>query len=266
MTLLSQPTPLDQWRRRLGDKGSRRAQPRPFGALGYLAGGSVLEGPIEISKLVLVVLYDERGRDGRCALRLAGYGGTQVPWGVKWGGAEQCRFFKDLRLEPVPEARGARLDANRTELLRLGLQLQRDLDRHYRYRQLAARRTPMLPNLWAGFRLSDAATITGDGPEFDAECRRKRRSPKELMVAAMRTEFGLVLYLLPWVSHHWQRSLGVFADLTGYPRRQVFRLSHPADDLVGFQGAAQFDFLHSRFRSAVKRRPRCQKRPVLASV
>jgi hypothetical protein len=69
-----------------------------------------------------------------------------------------------------------------------------------------------------------------------------------LLQKLRREYFGLVLYPLAWVSHHWQQAVTVFADLDRFPRRQVFRLRHLRDDLIGYPGAAEFNFLESRFR------------------
>ena len=91
-------------------------------------------------------------------MRLAGFGGATVPWGVKWGGAEQCRFLKNLLLQPVPNGPGLRLSTASTDLLRLGLQLDRDLEKHVRHPSLPVRQQLRLPCLWAGFKPSDAAT------------------------------------------------------------------------------------------------------------
>ncbi|MGA2620108.1 MAG: hypothetical protein ABSF26_21025 [Thermoguttaceae bacterium] len=71
MIAARQPTPLDQWRRRFGGR-HRRAQPRPFAAMGYLTDGPVVDNLIEIEKFTLVLLYDDPIRPGHCALRLAG--------------------------------------------------------------------------------------------------------------------------------------------------------------------------------------------------
>ena len=87
--------------------------------------GPIRNGLVELERLTLVVLYDEPVRHDQMALRLAGYSGTEVPWGVMWGGAEQNRFFKDLSLQPLPQGRGLRLDLVRPRLLRIGLQLAR---------------------------------------------------------------------------------------------------------------------------------------------
>ena len=115
-----QPSPLDQWRQRFGGRRRRNRRPRPLAALGYLAHGPVIEGLIEVEKLLLIVLYDAPTGHGQHALRLAGYSGTRVPWGVKWGGAEQCRFLKNLLLQPVPNGPGLRLSTASTDSVAAG--------------------------------------------------------------------------------------------------------------------------------------------------
>ena len=136
---LPPPSLLDRWRQRLGGQHHRHAQPRPLAALGYLANGPVIDGLIAVENLTVTLLYDEPIRSGHCALRLAGYSGSRVPWGVRFGGPQHCRYVKDLRLQPVLGAQGYRLDLASTELLALGLSLERELDRHARYRQRQVR-------------------------------------------------------------------------------------------------------------------------------
>ena len=244
----TKPPLLDQWRRTVGSRRRRRAQPKPLAAMGYLTNGPVIEGLIEIEKLVLVVLYDEPDQHGRPALRLAGFSGACIPWGVRWGGPEQCRFFKNLQLQPRPAAKGQRLDSSSVDLLRLGLQLERELQRHIRYGRRLKRQQVQLPKLWAGFRATDVPEITGEGPELDAYCRRTGKSTQSLLKQFRRGYCGLTLYPLPWMSHHWQQAVAVLADLEHFPRRQVFPLRSLPDDLVGCQGAAECDFYGSRFR------------------
>ena len=241
-------SPLDQWRQRLGGRRRFHAQPRPMAALGYLANGPVIEGLIEIEKLVTVLLYDEPTDKGRLALRLVGYSASRVPWGVRFGGPERCRFEKNLFLQPVPQARGYRLDLASTELLQLGLGLDREIERHCRYRPRQARRDIRLPKLWAGFRADDVENITGDGPELADYAQRIGMSVERLMEQLCRNYFGLTLHPLAWVSHRWQQAVAIFADLTRFPRRQVFSLNQLPGNLVGFQGAAEFNFFDSRFR------------------
>lgn len=230
-------SPLDQWRQRFGGK-CRRTQPRPLAAMGYLLGGRVTDGLIEVEKLTIVLLYDEQIRPGHCALRLAGYSGKRVPWGVRFGGPDQCKFFKDLSLQPVFGAHGYRLNLARAELLSLGVALDREMDRHTRHRHIRER--VCLPKLWAGFRPEDAAKITADGPELTAYSARSSKPPQYLLERLRRDCFGLTLYPLSWVSHHWQQAVAIYADLERFPRRQVFPLRH--DDLIGFHDAAEFDF------------------------
>ena len=242
MIVTSEPrSPLDLWRQRLGGR-CRRTEGRPLAAMGYLLGGRATDGLIEVEKLTIVILYDEQIRPGYCALRLAGYAGKRVPWGVRFGGPDQCKFFKDLALQPVYGARDYRLNLARAELLSLGVALEREMDRCARYRQQHIRERVCLPKLWAGFRPDDAAKITGDGPELAAYALRTGRSPRHLLERLRRDRFGLALYPLAWVSHHWHQAVSIFADLDRFPRRQVFRLSQLPDDLVGFHDAAAFDF------------------------
>ena len=255
----SQPTPLDQWRERLGGR-RRRAQPRPIAALGYLTDCPTVDGLIEVEKLTLVLLHDEPIRFGQCALRLAGHCGSRIPWGVRFGGYAHCRFVKDLMLQPVAGGEGYRVDLANEELLVLGLQLERDLDRHLRFHK-RLRDRPSLPKLWAGFPPEIAASITGDGPELAAYAARIGTDPKCLLKRLRRDFQGLTVFPLAWVSHHWQQAAAIFADLTHFPRRQVFRL-HNRDDLVGFHDAAEFDFLD---RSGVRRPGLRRRRQALAA-
>ena len=232
-------------------------------ALGYLAHGPAIEGLIEIEKLTTVLLYDEPTNKGRLALRLAGCSASRIPWGVRFGGPEQCQFFKDLSLQPVVGARGYRLDLASTELLSLGLSLDRELARQLRYYQQRVREELRLPKLWAGFRPQDDMDITGEGPELAEYARRSGRRSDELMTRLRREYFGLALYPAAWVSHLWQRTVVIFADLARFPRRQVFSLHQLPGNLVGFQEAAQFDFFASGFR---RRQNRCHRGPAMVSV
>ena len=222
--------------------------------MGYLVNGPVMEGLVEVGNLILTVLHAHQVRPGQETLRLAGFAGTPARWGVRWGGADQRRFLKDLLLQPVPGGPGLRINVDRTDLLRLGLALERELDRRVRNPRLPIHRRILLPNLWAAFREADAAAVTGGGPELADYARQERRSADELLADFRRTQGGMVLYPLAWVSHHWQQAVTVFADLERFPRRQVFSIRRLPDDLVGFQAAAEFDF-HSRFRPAARHRP-----------
>ena len=141
----------DLWRRQVGRR-QRNRDPRPLAALGYLTNGPVVEDLIEIEKLVLVVVYDETAARGTTTTRVAGYSGCPIPWGVRWGGAENSCFLKNLLLQPMAGARGQRLDAESKSLLRLALQLDREIQRHLYYGRRCKGPQLRLPKLWAGFR------------------------------------------------------------------------------------------------------------------
>jgi hypothetical protein len=143
----------------------------------------------------------------------------------------------------------------------VGLGLERELDRHARYHQGQVRERVQLPKLWAGFPVADAAGITGDGPELAAYAARTGRSPQRLLEHLRRDHLDTTCYPLAWVSHLWEKAVAVFADLKQFPRRQVFRLRQPSDDLVGYQGAAEFNFMESRSR---QRAHDCNCRPAIA--
>ena len=263
-TLENSPSLLDQWRQRFGGRRRCNRPPRPLAAMGYLANGPTIEGLIEIEKLTIIILSDEPVCFGQHTLRLAGFSGSRVPWGIQWGGPENCRFLKNLLLQPVPNGPGLRLNTASTDLLRLGLQLDRDLEKHVRHPSFAVRQQLRLPCLWAAFTPADAATITGDGTKLPACGRRIGKLPWRLMEQIRRKYFGLSLLPFSWVSHHWRQAVAVFADLERFPQRQVVSLRCPSDDLVGYQDAASFDFLHDRFRLGVKRR-RSRRTPAIAS-
>jgi len=242
------PSPLEEWRKRLGGRRRHGCPSRPLAALGYLTRGPMIDGLIEIDRLMLVLLHDEPDERQRQALWLKGFSGARVPWGVEWGGPRQSKFFKNLLLQPMPHARGLRLDAAGKDLLRLGLQLDRDLQRHAHDGRRCRHSTLTLPPLWAGFSPGDTTEIRGGGPELAAYCRRTGQSPAVALHRLRRPYCGSLILPLPWVSHHWRQFTVVLADLSRFARRQVFPLTAPAVALVGYQGAAQYDFLRTRFR------------------
>ena len=254
MIVAPQESLLNDWRRCMVRRQSTGR--RPLAALGSLVDGPVRNGLVELERLTLVVLYDEPTGQDQLALRLAGYSGTQVPWGVMWGGAEQTRFFKDLSLQPVPQGRGLRLDLARPRLLRIGLQLERALRHYAHHPSLPARKQLPLPCLWAAFRPEQAVGITGEGPELEAYARRVRKGTAEVFAAVRRHHCGQILHPLAWVSHQADSATMIFVDLARFPKRQVFRLAHVPGSLVGYQDAAEFNLVASRFRRKARQSPR----------
>jgi len=261
MIATSEMTPLDTWRRRFGGSQRRIDHPRRAAAMGYMAHGPVENGLVEVGKLTLVILYACQVRPWQPALRLAGFTGKPVPWGVRWGGADQCRFVKDLLLQPVPGGPGLRLDAANSELLSLAMKLHGDLGRAVRFGRV--REQVQLPKVWAGFDPATAASIIGDGPELAAYAARTGRSPQDLLKRLRLDHAGLALYPVAWTSHVWDKVVTVFADLQRFPRRQLFRVERLPDDLMGFHDAAEFDFSH--FRTGSNHLFRRQQQPVLVS-
>ena len=88
------------------------------------------------------------------------------------------------------------------------------------------------------------------------------RSPQCLLNRLRRDQFGLALYPLAWVSHHWQQAITILADLERFPGRQVFRLRQLPDDLIGNRDAAEFNLNGGR-RSSATRRSRRQRKPAI---
>ena len=202
----------------------------------------MIDGLIEIEKLLTVLLYDEPTDKGRLALRLVGYSASRVPWGVRFGGPEQCRFFKDLSLQPVPQARGYRLDLASANFCNWG---SGSIVKSNVIGDTAcgkSAKTFVCPNSGPD-SAHDVEGITGDGPEVADYARRTGKSVQRLMEQLRRNYFGLTLHPLAWVSHHWQQAAAIFADMTRFPRRQVFSLNQLPGNLIGFQGAAEFNFL-----------------------
>lgn len=215
------------------------------GALSYLNEGSIERGLIPLEELTLVVVCGNLQQPGRW---LSGYSAEQVPWGVFWGGVNRHRFLKDLTLPPKIGARGARLDLRQARLTELALQLSQLLDERRSQQLPQIQKRLELPRLWAGFDRAFAGRIRGSGPELSRQSLRRGKSAQALFASARRFHRGLTLYPLDWVSHRWRDIVCVFADLGHFRKRQVFLLPDPAQDLVGFRGAAEFDLFSSRFR------------------
>jgi hypothetical protein len=238
---------IDKWSGRFARRRHSN-EPRPLAALGYLTHGVAADGFIELSKFVLVLLFDAPANKGASWLRVCGVGGQPIPWGIYWGGRQRNKFLKNLSLKPLIGAGGRRIDADDVGLLQLSLALDHELDRRMRNRCLPVQKSVRLPKVWAGFRPGECRNITGGGPELADHSRRKGRSMSVLLRDARRDHCGCALFPLEWVSHHWKEAVTYFVDLRRFPKRQVFLLNgSPRDAFCGYQGAMQFDFLANRF-------------------
>lgn len=156
-------------------------------------------------------------------------------------------LFKDLTLYPRYDARGQRLGLENGNTLRWALELDRSLT--WAARPPAVRSGPVrLPRLWAGYRTSCVPELYGGGPEFEFECSQYGLTEEMVFRKSERQFEDLTLYPLEWVSHQLDLAVTVFAEMRGFQRRQVFCIERFPHDLIGYQGASEFDFYHSRYR------------------
>lgn len=255
---------LQTWNRQIRRNLSRESRPRSRlqAAVGYQSRGPVVDQLTEVDHLVIVILYHQHSAGNR-AIRLAGFTGSKVRWGVQWGGPLGSKFDKDFSLPPMPGAKGKQVDLDQSELVELGIRLHRQLQNHQRGQRRSSRRM-RLPNLWAAFEPSVAADVSGDGPELDTMCRRTGKAPAELLDEYSHNHLGSTLLPLNWVSHRWQSFVAVYADLARFPKRQVIRIRRFATDLQGYRGASEFDFYHSRFGRRKAKSLRRQRRSSIA--
>jgi hypothetical protein len=242
-----------QWRQQLAVHCNPRtvADRRGFVAMTFLDQASSTSDLVEIDNLLVVVVYeDESRRNDSSPLRFAGYRVSRVAQGVRWGGADNCPLFKDLTLAPQRRARGPRMDRGKHELLSLALKLDRRLSRAARH-PAAPWPELRLPVLWAGFRPRHSAALRGEGPEFEQACREQGKAPADLFRATARQIDGLVAYPMDWINEQLDPAVAVFADVTLAMRRQVCRIGSLSEGLIGYQGAASFDFYSSQYRKVI---------------
>jgi hypothetical protein len=94
------------------------------------------------------------------------------------------------------------------------------------------------------------------GPEYELATANTDECPDELVRYTVQMEHGLALYPIEWVSGELHKASAIFAEITPQLKRQVCRVSQLPAGLTGFQGAAEFDFYHSPFRSLVHKKRR----------
>jgi hypothetical protein len=241
---------LSQWRQQLLTHCDPRsvAARKGFVALTFIDHANTSSVFVDIKSLSVVLVFeDESHRYDRCPLRLCCYDVSRISNGVLWGGANNCRQFKDLTLVPRQNARGRRLDIAKHELLALALKLNCRLSRAARH-SAAPWPSLRLPRLWAGFRARVANELWGAGPEFERAVQMQRAEPIAFFRDTARHIDGLTAYPMDWVSGQLNLATAIFAEVTPGMRRQVGRIGNLPDGLVGFQGASAFDFYNSRFR------------------
>jgi hypothetical protein len=220
-----------------------------------LAQGPIVNGLIDLRRLLFVVVHDETSARQAPGIRVAAYAASPTRWGARIGGAAQIRVEKNLALNPEHGGGGRRFDPAQGGLLGLALELERHLERHCHYPSLQRLKQPRWPKLWAAFDSQTARHIRPDGPEWQSTLlNSKPRRGVEL--APHRFAFGLVAFPLEYVSHAWQQFAAVYADLKSVPKRQILSLDRLERSLQGFTGAVEFDLLSSRFSMGSAPRPR----------
>ena len=151
-------------------------------AMAVLTRGRPKDGLIRLHRVLFVVLYDESAsRFSSQWTRLAGYRARRIPWGVRCGGRQDCRFDKNANLKPKPRATGWRLDARSRAVIRAADQLRNEIAAQSVQSHGTASRRIQLPDFWAGFGPDDADRIRGEGPELLGEIHATGRSSDELM-------------------------------------------------------------------------------------
>lgn len=242
MSTLSCVELLNRWRYQINRSQSPSRAPRGLGVLGCLTDLEPVNGLVELKRVLITVLYDVRLASGHFAIRMAGYRASREPHGINWGGRGNARFDKDLTLSPRPGGGAKRIDLLNFPTTSWALSADRRINVALRYRTRRVSRGFELPRTWAGFPPSYEKELQGSGPELERLCVRFGIS-REAMLAKFRREHrGLVLYPLDWVSDHVQRATDLFAEVKGVRRWQVFGIENPHTTLVGFAGAATFDF------------------------
>lgn len=239
---------VDRWHRQIGNRRPYRRQ-RPLAAMGFLYRGELGDSHlVELSRLTAVLLFDEFIARSAPALRLVGYGASQVPHGVLWGGIENSRFYKDLRIAPEYGGSGLQLDSSSTELLGLALRMQSTLYRIDCFCPRAAAETPVFPRIWAGFSREQSQKIRGDGPELAALCEKFSMDEPTMLSKFTCEHQGLVCFPMEWVTSQLASCLTLFADLSETPKVQVFQLPSIPEGLQGFQNASEYDFYSGKKR------------------
>ena len=92
-----------QWRQQIRTHCDPRsvAARKGFAALSFVDHANSAAAFVDINNLSVVIVFeDESHRYDHAPLRLCCYDVSRVPHGVRWGGVDNCRLFKDLTLVP----------------------------------------------------------------------------------------------------------------------------------------------------------------------
>jgi hypothetical protein len=134
---MSLPLPIEiihRWRTLMLNRyRSRDGDCAPLVLMSYLTYAPVREQLIALDRFLFVLLYEERGGGYLPEIRFAGFGGRLQAGTIRLGGARQCRFLKDVALQPRPLAGGARLNLQHVRMTRLALRMEGRLQREKRH-------------------------------------------------------------------------------------------------------------------------------------
>jgi hypothetical protein len=233
---------LGVWRWQIGQqlRIRRCLGPRGLAVVWFDICGKTSNTFFDSRRLRICILHDLFSHYCQPQIRFAVYRAGQVPWGISLGGREQLVFETDLCLPPRRRGYGRRFSFNDQRWLPLALKMERCLTRHSRHPHAPRANELRLPKFWTAINTREA---TGDGPEF-AELVRRFRLPSEVALAcSARRHRGEVFHRMEFVSNRWEEFRAIYCDFKGFFRRQV--LVTGQEQLVGFEGAAQFDLLGS---------------------
>jgi hypothetical protein len=221
-----------RWKRQIGTRKllpSRR--PRHAAGVGFLCQGWQPQSFVELSRLLVVAVYDIKTTDGVSKVRVAGYRPQITPEGVDWLGAKSAVFWKDLLLRPKPFAKGQRIDT-RSALLKLALRLEHRVEQGERHPRRVDGTMLRFPRLWAGFRRSVFHAVEASGPEIKALSDKFGLPLRSMAAKFVREHDGLTLLPASWVNEDLHRATTMFAETTMLAYRQAVPLSQFANGII----------------------------------
>lgn len=239
---------LTQWHLRKQYQTLRRNA-----AIGFFTWREQRPSLVELGRLILVVVHDERLPNGRLVIRVSGFKPNINRHGVTWASRENAVIYKDLRLKPCRNATGPQFDIRQQRLLRLALQLNEQLELTDGVHLGNTLSALIFPRLWAGFSSQVARSIVASGPEFEEHCKKLPLSPSAIQSTFTRHHLDRTLLPLEWVSDKLGQSTGLYAELDGVPPCQIVSPDRHGN-LRGYDGATEYDLFASRLRD-IQRQP-----------
>jgi hypothetical protein len=215
-----------RWQSQIGAKKLLPTRRRRHTAgIGFLCQGWRPQEFVELSRLIIVAVYDSKTAEGTSAIRVAGYRPQVTSEGVEWCCAKKAILWKDLLLRPKPFAKTQRIDLRSGSLLQLALRLEHRIEQAERHPRRIERTTLRFPRLWAGFRRSDFHSVESNGPEIEALCDKFGLTRQSMTDKFVREHDGLMLLPAFCVADALHSAKAVFAEISRMPYRQAIELS-----------------------------------------